>query len=133
MQPLDLAIVGCGAVVEELHVPAIRRLARLGAVKVAMLVDRSEVQTARLKSFFPGAAHFDDLAAAFSSGHADVALIASPPSFHRAHVETALQHRCHVLCEKPLATTAGDVAELSRLSSKAQLRLMVGLTRRFFP
>ena len=131
--PLKLAIVGCGAVVDELHLPSLRRLVRQGAVRVTALVDRSQERLRHLKRALPGAACFDDATTALESARADVALVASPPGLHRVHVEAALLNGCHVLCEKPLATSVRQVTELAELAERLKLILMVGLTRRFFP
>ncbi len=133
IKPLKLAIIGCGAVIDELHVPSLRRLTRQGAVRVTALVDRSKERMARFKRVFPEAVCFEDAAAAFRSAGAEAALVASPPGLHRAHVEAAFSNGCHVLCEKPLATSVKDVTELAGMSERLGLILMVGLTRRFFP
>ena len=132
-RPFRLAIIGCGAVVDELHLPSLRRLVRQGEVRVTALVDRSKIRLAQLKRIFHSAACFEDAATAFRSVGADVALVASPPALHRAHVEAALLAGCRVLCEKPLATTVQHTTELVQLAEQQASLLMVGLTRRFFP
>lgn len=131
---LNLVIVGCGAVVEELHAPALRRLERAGAARVAALVDPNPERARRLARGFPGAAIHGDLPAAYAGlAGTTVTLVASPPGFHRAHVAAALAAGSHVLCEKPFTPSVRDSAELQRLGEAAGRKLAVGMTRRFFP
>jgi predicted dehydrogenase len=132
-KPLNLAIIGCGAVIEELHLPSLRRLSRQGALRVSMLVDPSPDRMARLHRHFPEAVCIDDIERAFPRPGTDLALVASPPSLHRRHVLTALSFGCDVLCEKPLAISPSDVVEMSRAAERHARILMVGMTRRFFP
>jgi predicted dehydrogenase len=132
-KPLNLAIIGCGAVVEELHLPSLRRLARRGVLRVTLLVDRSNERMARLKRYFPDAACVQDIAAAFPKPGTDAALVASPPGLHRRHVERALAYGCDVLCEKPLAVSSSDIAEMAKVAQRHARILMVGMTRRYFP
>lgn len=133
MKALDLALIGCGAVVGELHLGAIRRLARQSLVNVTVLVDRNQTRAGKLRRFFPGALCFAEVDDAFAARAVDLALVASPAGLHRSHIDTVLTHGGHVLCEKPLATSARDAAEVARLSERLDRIVMVGLTRRFFP
>ena len=98
-----------------------------------MLVDPSPDRMARLHRHFPEAVCVDDMERAFPRPGTDLALVASPPSFHRRHVLTALSFGCDVLCEKPLAIAPADVVEMSRAAERHARILMVGMTRRFFP
>ena len=64
----------------------------------------------------------------------DTVVIATRHNVHAAQVLSALRAGKHVFCEKPLALTFGDVAEIETEAAKrpAQL-LMVGFNRRFSP
>jgi predicted dehydrogenase len=133
MNTLNLAIIGCGAVIEELHLSSLRRLARKQAIRVSMLIDPSKERMARLHRYFPEALCIEDIDRAFPRPAVSAALVASPPSLHRQHVQKALSHGCDVLCEKPLALTTADIAEMSGAADRHHHLLMVGMTRRFFP
>jgi predicted dehydrogenase len=43
-----------------------------------------------------------------ASGDVDLVAVHSPPFLHRAHVEAALAHGKHVLCDKPFGLDAGE-------------------------
>jgi predicted dehydrogenase len=52
---------------------------------------------------------------------------------HRAHVELAAGHGCHVLCEKPLATTLEDARAMIAACSRGEVQLHVAFVSRFLP
>lgn len=59
--------------------------------------------------------------------------IATPDFAHTALVLAALAAGKHVLCEKPLATTAGDARAVAAAAEQAGLTLMVDFHNRFNP
>jgi predicted dehydrogenase len=132
-EALRVCVIGCGAVVEELHGPALQRLVERGEAKVTALVDTGASRLERFQRIFPQAGGFAKAEAAFTGGNVDVTLVASPPSLHRQHSELAMRAGSHVLCEKPLTTTAADAAFLAGVARETKRVLAVGLTRRFFP
>jgi len=64
-------------------------------------------------------------------GQSDAMVIACPATFHAEHATEALQHRCHVLIEKPLATTVEDAQVLVTLARRKNLVMQVGHQERF--
>ena len=129
----QVLVVGCGAVVQELHGGALSQLEKQGVLKVVALADPADKRIQEFQKRFPAAKGYPDAAAALAGQHIDITLVASPPSLHRQHTEVALQAGSHVLCEKPFTVTAADAAFLTRLAETKQRLVAVGLTRRFFP
>ncbi len=130
---LGTAIVGCGAIVADLHVQPLRRLQHLSAVDVRVLVDRDPARALTLRRWFPDARVATSLTAGLEPGDIQLAFIATPPSLHRSLALDALQAGSHVFCEKPLATRAADAQELARAADAAGRVLAVAHPRRFFP
>jgi predicted dehydrogenase len=130
---LQILVIGCGAVFEELHGEALQKLEKRGLIRVVAMADRVEKQLERFKERFPQAIGYSDARSAFAGRSIDLTLVASPPGLHRAHCEVALQSGSDVLCEKPLTTTAEDATWLANLAAKSKRILAVGQTRRFFP
>ncbi|GLS21147.1 1-carboxy-3-chloro-3,4-dihydroxycyclo hexa-1,5-diene dehydrogenase [Labrys miyagiensis] len=56
----------------------------------------------------------------------DVIDITAPNAFHKEMALAALAAGKHVYCEKPLATTAADAAEMTRAAEAAGVRTQVG-------
>jgi predicted dehydrogenase len=61
----------------------------------------------------------------------EAVLIATPPGTHAGLALAAIKAGCHVLVEKPLATTAADAREVMAAASAGMSRLAVGFNRRF--
>ena len=81
---------------------------------------------------FPHAAAVADLAGVQAPA-GSLAIVASPPRFHAAHTQAALERGWHVLCEKPMATTPAECAAMTHAAEAANRILAVGLYKRFFP
>lgn len=63
----------------------------------------------------------------------DAIVIASENVDHRRHALWAAEHRWHVLCEKPLATTLDDGIAIVEACNSAGVRLMIAHPVRFSP
>lgn len=63
----------------------------------------------------------------------DAVIICSPTNTHYAYTKKALEAGLHVLCEKPLATSAVETAELCKLAADRGLLNMVGYTYSWLP
>jgi predicted dehydrogenase len=66
-------------------------------------------------------------------GEVDVLSICTPPHAHRAQVEAACRAGVHVLLEKPAALDLRDFDAMRAAVADAGIRLMVGMTHRFYP
>lgn len=129
---LQVGIVGCGAIVELSHAPALQALVAAGRIKVTALVDPSGDRRARLGRIFPMArslAGIDEL----RPGDLDLALVASPARFHAAQSIQLLGNGVNVLCEKPLAVTTAEAEGMIEAARRADRLLAAGHFRRFFP
>jgi predicted dehydrogenase len=124
-----LALVGCGAIAEAFHLPAIARDAQL--LKSLVLVDPVIERATRLAKTF-GVRRVADSAEAVSE-HVDGAIIAVPARFHHPVAAEWIARGCHVLVEKPLAASAELAQQLVDLADRHGVALAVNQTRRLFP
>lgn len=129
---IPIILVGCGAVARQFYAPALREAERLGWARVAGLADPSASARAELARVFPGAAARAGLAEV-DLGEGALVIVASPPRFHREHVLAALARGWHVLCEKPMASSAAECEEMVRAAAAAGRVLAAGHYKRFFP
>ena len=124
-----IAVVGCGAIAESFHLPALARMRPQG-VEV-LLVDPDPTR-ARLA----GSAHgFTEVAESHQDvlTRVDAAIIASP---HETHVPITLafvEAGIPVLCEKPLGTSTDQVERVVEASRRNDVTVAVNHTRRFIP
>jgi len=127
-------ILGGGAVVSELHLPAFAGLGWMDRVRVvdpspqaAELITRGYPQAEFVRADFRAA-----IAQAREDGFA-AALVALPNALHEEAVDRALDSRLDVLCEKPLALTRQTCARLAAKASRLDRVLGVAMVRRFAP
>jgi len=122
-----LAVVGCGAVAQIHHLPAI---AVSGRVEAAVLVDADEKRARALADRFgvpEVATDFRDL-----PGRVEAAVVALPNSLHAPVSIELLRRGVHVLVEKPMATTVRECDEMIAAAGAGRTVLAVGLDFRFF-
>lgn len=129
--PVATVLVGCGAVSRLFYQPALLELARHGVVRPVAVVDPVPAAREALAAAL-GARACADLPGALSLG-AQLAILASPPRFHRAQAEAAFAAGLDVLCEKPLAPTAADAAAIVGSAAAAGRLLAAGHYKRFMP
>jgi predicted dehydrogenase len=126
-----IAFIGCGAVVERLHAPAVEVLAARMPVRVVAAVDTDPARREAMAARFKGCHAVDNLAR-LPEG-IELALVASPSGLHAAHTIELVGRGIHVLCEKPMATSYEDCERMVEAAKSSGRLLAVGHMRRFFP
>lgn len=123
-----VGLVGAGRIAQ-LHAAALRELGVPLVGVVASTPGRSVEAAHRL------GAHraFDDLDALLDDPRVEALHIATPSAKHSEQAERALRAGKHVICEKPLTTSAADSARLVRLAHDTGLVGAVAYTYRFHP
>lgn len=131
-RPLNVALIGCGAVANLYYAPALRALEQAGKLRVKALSDPEADKMAALRKHFAGAVSLARLADV--TDHAiDLAIVASPPRSHAEQSIQLLQNGIAVLCEKPMATTLAEGEAMIAAAAATGQVLAIGLSRRFFP
>ncbi len=127
MSEIAAAVVGTGFI-GVVHVEALRRL----GIPVLGVVG-SSVERARAKADamgIPVYASFEDMLA---DPRVAVVHITTPNYLHFPQVKAAIAAGKHVVCEKPLAMTSAESAELLRLATEAGIVHAVNFNIRFYP
>ena len=127
MNRLRVAIVGCGAIAEGIHVPM---AALSDRVEVAALVEKSLPRARRLAAKYGVPVVVDDYRELI--GQVDAAIVSLPNHLHAPVTIDLLQHGIHVLVEKPMALKTSECDEMIRAASDSGVILAVGLISRFF-
>jgi predicted dehydrogenase len=125
---IGAVVVGTGFI-GVVHVEALRRL----GVKVLGVVgssqDRAEARSRELN--LPPA--YGSFEAMLADDRVDVVHVTSPNHLHHRHASTALRAGKHVVCEKPLAITPAESADLLRTAEQSGLVHAVNFNLRFYP
>jgi predicted dehydrogenase len=131
-KPVEVVLVGCGAISQTVYAPVLRVLEGTGEVRVAALVDPAAAQRDAVAKSFPGAAAYADLEQCPINGRT-LAIVASPPRFHAPQSIHALRRGAAVLCEKPMASSVADGEAMLAAARETNGLLAIGIFRRYFP
>lgn len=129
ISPPALAMVGCGAIAEGFHLPALTRSPEVRARLI--LVDRDSTRATAMARKFGVERTATDLRDIL--GEVQGAVLAVPPKLHFPLAEACIQSKVHVLCEKPLTETSAEVSRLLAQAADAGVSVAVNNTRRLFP
>jgi predicted dehydrogenase len=116
--PQRAAIVGCGAIATQ-HLEFLRASPRASLVGVCDLSPATAGYAAQRYGTQP----FTDAAAMLAATKPQVVHVLTPPASHRPLVELALEHGAHVLCEKPIAASSAELAEMMAVADRVQRTL----------
>jgi UDP-N-acetylglucosamine 3-dehydrogenase len=130
MDSLRCVVTGCG----RMGLAHSERLAADSRASLAGFFDPDRAMATQLRDrFAPDAPVFDSDDETLSYAQADAAVICTPTTAHASQIRTAASHNLHVLCEKPLGATRGEILELVELSkNRGDLHFMLGYQRRFW-
>jgi predicted dehydrogenase len=124
---LNIAIVGCGAMAEQQHLPS---LTRRDDCQVVALVDQNKARAERLAKRFGVASVFTDFRHLLGLDIA-AAIVALPNHLHAPVSIELLEAGIHVLVEKPMALSVAECDAMLKAAKAGQTVLAVGLMRRF--
>jgi predicted dehydrogenase len=124
-------MLGCGAVSELYHAPALQHLEAEGTAKLTAVFDPDAGRATKICALFPSAVAYPD-ESFLQKVPLDLAIVASPVCFHEAHSIRALGAGIAVLCEKPLAVDTEAADRMIAAALKHKQILATGLLRRFY-
>lgn len=78
-----------------------------------------------------GCATFTSVQAMLAGDIVDAVYVATPPEYHREHVELAASYGKHVVVEKPMALTVADCDAMVAAAERAGVKLVAGHTHSF--
>lgn len=124
---IKLAVIGCGAVAEHRHLPA---LARRSDCCVTALVDSHPARAERLAARFAVPHVVVDYRELLGLD-VDAAVVAVPNYLHAPVSIALLTAGIHVLVEKPMALAVSECDAMIQAATAGDAILAVGLMRRF--
>jgi len=130
MSTLNFAIIGCGGITLQNHLPG---LALCKAVRVVALCDADAacLEKARQQTgVHITSTNWEEIV---QRDDVHAVIIATPNIFHPPIAIAAAQNGKHVLCEKPLALHYADAKAMADAAEKAGVRHMTAFTYRFVP
>jgi len=131
MNKLKVAIVGCGFVAQKRHIPAFIRLKKY--VSLCSVCDLNLDLAKKVASRFGIFNAYLDLSTMLSKEKPDIVDICVPPRAHAQVAIKAMETGCHVLLEKPMASTTADCDKMIEASRKYGVKLSIVHNQRFYP
>ncbi len=127
---LQIGVIGCGRIVEEVHLPV---LTGLSGVRVAALADTDAARLAAVRKFAEGAETYAGGLELLEQQGLDCVLIAAPSQLHAKLAAEALRRGLHVYLEKPIGITMEEGGMLLETWERSGLIGMAGFNYRFHP
>ena len=129
MPPYRFAVIGCG----RMGLAHSRRLANDRRAELVSFYDFRVETAERLRDqIAPAARVHQSLPDFFAENDVDAVVICTPTTTHYDLVCLAAHNGCHVMCEKPLATSSAEIDELIALAeSRADQHFLLAYQRRF--
>ncbi len=130
MKPLGVAIIGCGGISLQNHLPG---LALCPDVRVTALCDNNpaNLETARTQTGVNVTS--TDYNEIVKRDDVHAVIIATPNITHPLIAHAAIAAGKHVMSEKPLALNYADAKAMAVAADKADVRHMTAFTYRFVP
>lgn len=126
MSRVRAGVIGCG-LQGQAHLEG---LAAIDGVELVAVADRDAARLAEVGERF-GVAHRHTDGAELLAHELDLVSVCTMPDTHRELVVRAVETGAHVLCEKPLARSAAEAAEMVRAAERAERLLVVGFNMRY--
>jgi len=129
MKPLNFAVIGCGMLARQMHLPNLNGLAET-VFHTCCDIDEANIEASQ--AFHPKKTT-RDYRKAIADPEVDALLIATTETFRVPIIEAAAKAGKPVYCEKPLADTLENALAIQRLVEEYRIPFCVGHNRRSSP
>jgi predicted dehydrogenase len=131
---IQIGIIGAG-LIGQMHSLMLRKIAARtnSGVRVRAVADQNPDAAHKLASRWPGALALRSAEEVIADGSIDAVWICTPTAQHREACIAAAQAGKAIFCEKPLAMSAAEAAEMAAAIRDAGVSSQVGLVLRFSP
>ena len=124
-----LGIIGCGAVTERHHLPALKRVCE---IKVVALADQDRSRLERLGEQYKVQQRYASYRELLDASDLDAVAVCLPPQLHTEVALAALERGKHLFIEKPLALNLADCDRIIEASQRDPSRkVMLGFNLRW--
>lgn len=130
MKSIGIAIIGCGGITLQNHLPGI---ALCADTRVVALCDTNAATLERASRETGIAVTSTDYAEIVQRDDVQAVIIATPNVSHAPIALAAIAAGKHVLCEKPIAMNRADAEQMAVAADVAGVRHMTAFTYRFVP
>ncbi|WP_044199829.1 Gfo/Idh/MocA family protein [Dyadobacter tibetensis] len=123
-----VALVGTGHIAAQNHLPALRACA--DRAEIVAVCGRDPERTFAFATLHHIPAHFTSLEQMLEEAKPDILINCTANNLHHPYTILALEHGCHVFCEKPPAMQAQEAQEMADTATSKGLFLGYNFQRR---
>ena len=127
---LRVGFVGSGAIAQGAHFPGWRELGDTEIVAICDIIPETAAKAAEIAGV-PKKNVFADYNKMLEKVELDIVDVCTPNCYHKGPTVAALDAGCHVIVEKPVATSAAEVEEMIAAKNRSKKLLMVAQSMRF--
>ena len=125
-----VGVINTGWWADAMYLPALKAHPE---VSVAAVCGRNPEKAAKFAQRWQVPHHFTDSDEMINSGLLDAIVVASHTDFHYPQTMAALNAGLHVICEKPMATSVAEAAEMAALAKEKGVKTTIPFVYRFMP
>ncbi|GEN54714.1 Gfo/Idh/MocA family protein [Halobacillus faecis] len=129
MTQLKIAVIGCGSIAQNRHLPEYVANKNVEVTAVCDIVEERAREVAQVH----GATLYTDYEELLKKEEVDAVSVCLPNYLHAPVSIAALNAGAHVLCEKPMATSKEEAEEMIQAAEKNGKKLMIAHNQRFVP
>ncbi|WP_042221535.1 Gfo/Idh/MocA family protein [Oceanobacillus manasiensis] len=129
MSAIKVAVIGCGSIAKHRHLIEYDIQPEVEIVAVCDIVEERANEAADKY----GATAYTDYKTLLKEENVDAVSVCLPNYLHAPVSIAALEAGCHVLCEKPMATSREEAQEMIDAANKNDKKLMIAHNQRFVP
>lgn len=122
---IKVGVIGYGYAAQTFHLPLIQATENLKLSAISS--SKADV----VKTRFPSLTVYDTADELIAHSEVDLVVITAPNQAHFALVKSCLEHKLHVVIEKPMVTSSVDAEQLMRFANKQGCFLSVFHNRRW--
>ncbi|RFA32974.1 dehydrogenase [Virgibacillus dokdonensis] len=127
MEKIRVAVIGCGSIAKHRHLVEYDAHNQVHIVAVCDIVEtRAKEMAAKY-----GATAYTDYLDLLKNEQIDAVSVCLPNYLHAPVSIDAIQADCHVLCEKPMATSQQEAENMIQAAKTKQKKLMIAHNQRF--
>ena len=130
MDKVKVGVINTGWWADAMYMPALTAHPQCEVVAVC---GRNPDKAAAFAASWKVPNHFVDWREMIESGLCDAIVVASHTETHHPITLLAIEHGIHVLCEKPMAISVAQAAEMAGSAAAAGVQNVIPFTYRFLP
>lgn len=129
---LKAAVIGCGGIANGKHLPAIKKIKKVEITAFCDII-KERAEKAAKEYGTEGAKVYTDYQKMIDENTFDMVYVLTPNKEHSPMSVYAMEHGCHVMCEKPMAKTYEQAKLMLDTAKKTGKKLTIGYQNRFTP